>query len=196
MAGWLAIDDGCRLYVGVPESPEARRKMVRSFLAERLGSGAGEVTLSATPSGQPVIEGHEGMAVSWSHRPGFLLIGAGRGRIGVDLECHRPFPVAEVAAAFFSRNERLAFGRLAPAERLSGFYLLWTLREACLKALGVGLDAPVAKELDFSALLRNRTVRDEVAEPLRVPQLGRGWMLSRLVCVKGQRLRVAKITAS
>jgi phosphopantetheinyl transferase len=196
MPDLLPIDDDCVLYAGVPQNPHARRQMVCRFLANRLGRGSREVTLSATPAGQPVIEGHDGLAVSWSHRAGFLLIGMARVRVGVDLEDHRAFPMAGVVATFFSRNERLAFGRVAPAARLPAFYLLWTLRESCLKALGTGLDAPVAKELDFSAVIREHMAPDEVAQPLRVSLFAQGWMLSRLVCVKGQRLRVAKITAT
>jgi hypothetical protein len=195
VARWLAIDGGCRLYVGIPDGPAARREAVRRFLAERLGVEGREVPLSAAPSGQPVIDGQDAMAVSWSHRPGFLLVGAGPGRLGVDVECERPVAMIEVVAAFFSRNERAALTGLAPAERLSAFYLVWTLREAFVKALGLGLDAPVAEALDFSALLCDRTVPDEVARPLRAPQLEGGMMLSRLVRVRGQRLRVAKIWA-
>lgn len=117
-------------------------------------------------------------------------------RVGVDLEiADRIFPPEEVVAAFFSREDRRALQNLAPEERLQGFYLLWTLREACLKALGQGLDAPLTTELDFSWVLRGRTVPEEVAVNARIPRIGRVRVLSRLIRTKDRRLRVAKITA-
>lgn len=195
MPGPLPIDEECVLYTDVPRSPEARRHLVRRFLADRLGSGLHEVMLSATPAGQPVVEGHEGLAVSWSHRAGVLLIGMARRRVGVDLEvADCVFPADEVVATFFSKKERWAFHRLVPDARLQAFYLLWTLREAYLKALGQGFDSPLGHELDFSTLLRDGTVPGEVARTIHGPRLARGRMLSRLVSHKGRRLRVAKIT--
>lgn len=44
----------------------------------------------------------------------------------------------------FAPAERLAFSRVPPAARLSAFYRYWTLKEASLKACGVGLSRGLA----------------------------------------------------
>lgn len=151
--------------------------------------------MARTSTGQPVVEGVHDVNVSWAHRPGFLLVGAARSRLGVDIEiADRTFPCEDVVAVFFSAQDRLAFYKLRPAQRMQGFYLLWTLREAYLKALGRGLDALLEKELDFSWVLRRRRVPEEVEEIFFAPGLGQARLLSRLVRAKDRLLRVATIT--
>jgi 4'-phosphopantetheinyl transferase len=58
----------------------------------------------------------------------------------VDIERMRPLPdLDDIARLTFSPEERRWLHRLAPAERLAGFFNCWTRKEAYLKALGAGL---------------------------------------------------------
>jgi 4'-phosphopantetheinyl transferase len=63
--------------------------------------------------------------------------------VGVDVELVAPRDVVPMAEHFFSPEERAAILGLVDAARLSRFYELWTLREAYLKARGLGLDLPL-----------------------------------------------------
>ncbi|WP_186050858.1 4'-phosphopantetheinyl transferase family protein [Burkholderia gladioli] len=63
---------------------------------------------------------------------------------GIDIEdSHRRVDIDGVAAAFFTRDERRALRALPPPLRRERFFALWTLKEAYLKARGVGLSAPL-----------------------------------------------------
>jgi 4'-phosphopantetheinyl transferase len=63
--------------------------------------------------------------------------------VGVDVELVAPIDAVEMAGHYFSREEREELSRLEDAARLSRFYELWTLREAYLKARGLGLALPL-----------------------------------------------------
>jgi 4'-phosphopantetheinyl transferase len=59
--------------------------------------------------------------------------------IGVDLEdTNREVEFSELAQRVFSPGELAAFGELAPNERATRFFEHWTLKEAYLKARGLG----------------------------------------------------------
>jgi len=74
------------------------------------------------------------------------LIGTSASRaIGVDVELMRPLPeTAELVSEHFTLSERHEFECLPPEERDRAFLVGWTRKEACLKAIGVGLGAPPA----------------------------------------------------
>jgi 4'-phosphopantetheinyl transferase len=63
--------------------------------------------------------------------------------VGVDVELVAPIGAVEMAERFFSGEELAELSRLDEAARLSRFYELWTLREAYLKARGIGLTLPL-----------------------------------------------------
>jgi 4'-phosphopantetheinyl transferase len=63
--------------------------------------------------------------------------------VGVDVELVAPITAAEIAECFFSPQELAGLATLEDTARLSRFYELWTLREAYLKARGVGLKLPL-----------------------------------------------------
>jgi phosphopantetheinyl transferase len=60
--------------------------------------------------------------------------------VGIDLEQLRDLPDAKaVAAEMFSAEEQSAWASLPVAQQTRAFMRLWTRKEACLKAWGVGL---------------------------------------------------------
>jgi 4'-phosphopantetheinyl transferase len=69
--------------------------------------------------------------------------GDGRFRVGVDVEnLGRPAPV-EIAESSFSPSEALALRALPVASQQRRFFQYWTLKEAYIKARGVGLAIPL-----------------------------------------------------
>lgn len=111
----------------------AGRIALRSLLAERLGLAPREVVLAADEGGRPRLR-EGGPCFSLSHGPTFVVITVGATVHGVDAE-----PIARAPALWsmpetiFSDAERAALG--ADEEAV----LCWTLKEAYLKALGIGL---------------------------------------------------------
>jgi 4'-phosphopantetheinyl transferase len=81
-------------------------------------------------------------ARSLSHARGHAVVGTAPAgwRIGVDLEAIRPRDVDALAAWCCSREESDALACRGGDARLRGFYLLWTLKEAFIKA--ANLDFP------------------------------------------------------
>ncbi|MBI1751802.1 MAG: amino acid adenylation domain-containing protein [Acidobacteria bacterium] len=101
----------------------------------------GLAKLEPDACGRPRALGPDGRPVSMSvsRAPGAHLVAwSARGRVGADLECLGPSPALEVASALFLPGERAWADTLPPQERWRGHLLLWTAKEAVMKALGQG----------------------------------------------------------
>jgi 4'-phosphopantetheinyl transferase len=71
---------------------------------------------------------------------------ARRAEVGVDVEPNdRAGEIAELAPAVFSRQELAQLAALSGQERLGRALSLWTLKEAYIKARGMGLSLPMNK---------------------------------------------------
>jgi 4'-phosphopantetheinyl transferase len=113
---------------------------------------------------------------------------AARGEVGVDVEPEemRGDPM-ELAESAFSQDEVAALRASAPGERRARFVSLWTLKEAYLKARGLGL-----------ALATNRFSVDLVGDSgagisfdPAVQDLPSRWQLARVTNIAGYQLAVA-----
>ncbi len=61
-------------------------------------------------------------------------------QVGVDIEQMRPnVEILGIAKRFFSPKEYIELQQLPAEQRLDAFYRFWTLKEAYVKALGLGL---------------------------------------------------------
>ncbi|MBI4528175.1 MAG: 4'-phosphopantetheinyl transferase superfamily protein [Deltaproteobacteria bacterium] len=76
-----------------------------------------------------------------SHSHGLALYGVAWNReIGIDLEYVRPVMDADgVVGRYFSTEERAFYQSVSPEKKREEFFNLWTVKEACLKAVGLGL---------------------------------------------------------
>ncbi|HKH88348.1 MAG TPA: 4'-phosphopantetheinyl transferase superfamily protein [Acidimicrobiales bacterium] len=125
----------------------AGRLWLRLVLAQRLGIDPSEVRLRARPGGKPELAAPLPswlrFSMSRSGSVGLYAL-ADAGEIGVDLEERSGvIDAAAVASRFFSPAERAALAGLDEEERRRAFYRIWARKEAALKALGAGLDAPL-----------------------------------------------------
>lgn len=124
------------------------RGLLRQLLASRVGTQPRSVELSYGAHGKPRLAPGSAavdLRFSVSHCADFALFAFCRGReIGVDVEALAPLRDADaIARQFFSRGEFRAYSALAPSDRVLGFFRCWTRKEACLKALGGGLQSPL-----------------------------------------------------
>jgi len=100
---------------------------------------------AADANGRPVITAPVGappLVFSAANTRG--LVGcavADRGELGLDLETHRDDAPADLIDRYFAPAERAALAALPEPERPRRFVELWVLKEAYLKARGVGLGA-------------------------------------------------------
>lgn len=120
------------------------RAALRAVLCLRLGCRNDDLAFEASPHGKPaaVVGGRPAAIcfnVSHSGNHGLIAL-AEQGRIGVDVEERRsrPDPDGPIRTVFCPAEQaELAAARGAHKTEL--FFTLWTMKEALIKALGVGL---------------------------------------------------------
>ena len=136
---------------------EARRAL-RCVLAGATGLRIEDLTFGRGPHGKPYLVGHTGWRFSLSRRIDVALVGISAGpEIGVDVE-----PVGNVrdleamVEQVCSANERDLWTRHPVPERPTAFATCWTRKEACLKAVGIGLSVePSAIDVGLDRAVRH-----------------------------------------
>ncbi|MFF2625445.1 4'-phosphopantetheinyl transferase family protein [Kitasatospora griseola] len=133
------------------------RALVRRGLALETGIPEAELALARSPLGRPYLlpprgglpRGGPHLDFNLSHTDGFCVLAVTRrGRVGVDVErltraTGRPRDT-EVLAAAFAPEERHRLRTLEDGRPRARMALrLWTLKEAYLKARGIGLAQPL-----------------------------------------------------
>lgn len=157
-AAWVSAEEQQRMRAMVPVAAErflVGRAALRQVLGRYLARAPEQLRFRVTPSGKPELASEaagERLAFNLSHAGRYGLIACRRdGPIGVDLELLQPFPLDAAAGMTFSSPELLALKMLPEQQRLLGFYLGWTRKEAYLKARGHGLSVDprtITVELD------------------------------------------------
>jgi 4'-phosphopantetheinyl transferase len=112
----------------------AGRALLRHALAEHTGREAASFRIETSADGKPCCA--DGPALSVSHSGEIVVCALADGAaVGVDVETGTPRELAAVAARYFTPAE----ARWLAADPEPRFRMLWVLKEAYLKALGVGL---------------------------------------------------------
>lgn len=120
------------------------RAALRREIGARLGVAPHTIAFAYGRHGKPRLGGrHRGadlrFSVSHADGVGALAFSAGHD-VGVDIETLRAVPEADaIAAQWCSPAEWRAYQALAEHEKLRGFLVWWTRREAFVKAQGGGL---------------------------------------------------------
>ncbi len=119
----------------------AGRCLTRRVVGDLTDTEPRDVRIEHGPNGKPDLARTHGLHVNLSHSGERALLAVSRhGPIGVDIEVGRTGrPFARLSRRFFAPSEHEWIQGLAAADVASGFYRLWTLKEAYLKAIGTGL---------------------------------------------------------
>lgn len=125
----------------------AAHALLRWALGVRYRRAPREWRFGADALGKPsVLERDVDVRLSLSHTDGLVAIGLTEGvDIGVDAEAIKAgSDLADIARECFSAGEREQLARSVPGfpSEEERFYALWTLKEALLKARGLGLNQP------------------------------------------------------
>ncbi|NLF71781.1 MAG: 4'-phosphopantetheinyl transferase superfamily protein [Candidatus Anammoximicrobium sp.] len=130
--------------------------LLRVLLGRYLREAPQMLRFSDNPHGKPALapsSDQAGLRFNLSHSQGLVMYAVARGReVGVDVEQIRLVADFErIAEQFFSPAERKELRTLRTECKLDGFFGLWTLKEAYVKAWGQGLSVPLH---DFSVSLQ------------------------------------------
>ena len=113
--------------------------VLRLILSSRTRIGLKDISISHGLYDKPYLEGN-GIQFNITHaRDSFAIAISGKYEVGIDIELvSRKIDFESIVRRFFSEKERsfIFSPEGEPAER---FYLLWTRKEALLKALGTGI---------------------------------------------------------
>jgi 4'-phosphopantetheinyl transferase len=126
------------------------RSLVRIVLGEHLGVSPRALHVSRTDTGKPVVA--EGINFNVTHSGDLVLLAVCEQRaVGVDVERQREVPrVGEMMLRWFSEAERQECAHLTTlgATQSEAFLRVWSLKEARLKALGVGISGAAGAPLE------------------------------------------------
>jgi 4'-phosphopantetheinyl transferase len=128
------------------------RGLIRVVLARTAGVDPGAWRFVAGPNGKPRVAapaGREALRFNLTHTDGLVACAVAIGReVGVDAEdMERRGSPEDLAARFFAAAENDQLARAPAGHRRELFFRFWTLKEAYIKARGLGLSLPLA---DFS----------------------------------------------
>ena len=129
-------------------SDDARRYVhahvaLRAILGAYLGCEPARAAFVQEPQGKPRLVGpRAGLHFNLSHSKELALLALGAAaELGVDVEAVRPdLPGPDLAAAVLDPRELEQLAALADGAQAEPFVTCWTRKEACLKAVGLGLN--------------------------------------------------------
>ena len=157
----------------------ATHAILRGLLAQALDLDPARVEIVADSLGKPRLgDPSSGLAFNLSHTGARALVALSHNlELGVDAEALRPLAdMSRLARDVFAPDELAAWEALPEAEQMLGFYNGWTRKEAVLKALGRGLDYPLA---GFSVSLAPGRPARLLRAPLEAGPAS-GWSLAEL----------------
>ncbi len=119
----------------------AAHRVLRELLARQTGRSAAALQFDIGPYGKPALRGEPACAFNMSHCDELAVYAlAPQGDIGVDIERLREMPDANALASHhFTKAEQAELVGASAHERALVFLYGWTRKEACLKAIGCGL---------------------------------------------------------
>ncbi len=125
----------------------AARAMLRKLLARYIAITPQNLTFENNAYGKPqLIDVHNPaqlqFSVSHSHELACYAVTC-QHTIGIDIEWIHPLDYLGLAERFFANDEYQALAQLPTAQLATGFFRVWTQKEAFVKALGLGLQYPL-----------------------------------------------------
>ena len=121
----------------------------RIWLGALRGEDPRDIAFVRDAYQKPHVQG--GPSFNMSHSGDWVLLGlAGEGRLGVDVESLRDIgDLDDLASTVFSVSELAELRGLPDSQKSRAFFRGWTRKEAFVKAMGLGLSAPL-KEISVS----------------------------------------------
>lgn len=177
------------------------RALLRRVLGALLDLPPAAIAFDITEDGKPLLSASlaQSLAFNLAHSEGFVLVAvAEAASVGVDVESIAAYK-SGIARRFFSATEYGWLEQHPPESRAAAFYQLWTIKEACIKALGTGVrdlrgvslvpsaTAGIWRGLHWqtlyidrgvqAALARRPATSDDVLQPPHIYRVDLPWLL-------------------
>lgn len=152
--------------------------IVRQWLVAETGLKNHEIHISRDSLGKPYEENLPEFHFNWSHSKDWIACAVSRSPVGIDIQQIKAFD-PQLPQRYFSPKE-LQYIQEAPAgDQKERFFELWSLKEAYLKMLGIGIRVPLNS---FSVILKGDSFLIEA------DKLDTSCHLYKPDCVKGYKL--------
>jgi 4'-phosphopantetheinyl transferase len=149
---------------GVAET--GRRRALRALAAAALGLDRDEIDIRHEAARAPrILRPRSGLHCSSASRAGGAAVAVAERPIGIDVEVA---DAAEIPWNVLHPAERQALAPIAEAERARAFARLWSVKEAYLKALGVGLAREASSFAVHCRDAERATIEDPFGPPVAV----------------------------
>jgi 4'-phosphopantetheinyl transferase len=125
----------------------AARSMLRKIISLYTAVNPHEIIFAYDVNNKPSLQYPELTRIQFnlSHSEDFAVYALTLDHaIGVDVEKITPDYKSDVAERFFTPQENAALLRLPPEIQATGFYKIWSRKEAIIKAVGKGLGIPLS----------------------------------------------------
>jgi 4'-phosphopantetheinyl transferase len=116
------------------------RGLRRELLAQCTGRPAGELEFVEDGGSKPRLAAGLTWDFNVSHAGDHVAVAARERPVGIDIEVVRGVSdMAAIVGRYFHADEAAAWRGMDDAERVAGFFVLWSAREAAMKCAGLGL---------------------------------------------------------
>jgi len=155
------------------------RALMRTILGRYLDEDPKRLIFAYNKHGKPELEHFAEIHFNLSHSGEFFLLAVGQKfPLGIDLEQHSERPYEGLSQANFSQEEHARLMQAPLESRAAVFFVIWSQKEAFMKACGMGLAYPLAF-----------TVPDMLVFDLKAPDLNAPDLNAPLAYARGSDTR-------
>ncbi len=115
------------------------RYMLKQQLSKYLNIDIEAILLKYSVHGKPYFKNKHGVEFNISHSENIVIVAFYGDNIGIDVQHHHPIEEDFINESFLTKNEISYLNSLEDNDKTLEFYRIWTIKEAYIKAIGIGM---------------------------------------------------------